>query len=202
VKYDRVARHHIWFGSFNPAEQEMLLTKDVIRTTDGDIYCEARRMLDHCDSSDVVEQMQSLDARLYLAEDILTKVDRASMAVSLEVRAPLLDHHLMELIAKIPSSLKLRGRTGKYIFKKAMAGVLPPEVLNRRKQGFAVPLATWFRTELRDVAHAAIFSCDDGILDESYLKQVWDEHQRGTYDRSAHLWSILMYRKWCEAFQV
>jgi len=157
---------------------------------------------DRAGTDDLLSRIQYVDIKTYLPDDILAKVDRASMAVSLEVRAPLLDHHLMELIAKIPSSLKLRGRTGKYIFKKAMAGVLPPEVLNRRKQGFAVPLATWFRTELRDVAHAAIFSCDDGILDKSYLKQVWDEHQRGTYDRSAHLWSILMYRKWCEAFQV
>ncbi|MGB6626383.1 MAG: asparagine synthase-related protein, partial [Candidatus Acidiferrales bacterium] len=120
----------------------------------------------------------------------------------LEVRAPMLDHHFLELTAKIPSSLKLRGTSGKHIFKKAMAGILPHDILYRPKQGFAVPLARWFRRELRDLAHDAIFSRDDGILDQTYLKKLWNEHQNGTYDRSSHLWSVLMYREWREKFQV
>jgi asparagine synthase (glutamine-hydrolysing) len=188
---------------FRPHEKRWLLTQDFRRTLDGyDSMDLLQYHYDRAGTDDLLSRIQYVDIKTYLPDDILAKVDRASMAVSLEVRAPLLDHQLMELVAKIPSSLKLRGRTGKYIFKKAMAGVLPPEVLDRRKQGFAVPLASWFRSELRDVAHAAIFSCDDGILDKSYLKQVWDEHQRGTYDRSPHLWAVLMYRKWREAFQV
>ena len=124
------------------------------------------------------------------------------MAVSLEVRAPLLDHHLMERVASIPSSLKLRGRTGKYIFKKALEPVLPADIIYRRKQGFAVPLDRWFRQELRELAHEAIFSTPDGILDVTFLKKIWGEHQRGLFDRSAHLWSVLMYRKWREKFAV
>jgi asparagine synthase (glutamine-hydrolysing) len=139
--------------------------------------------------------------KTYLPDDILAKVDRASMAVSLEVRAPMLDHHFLELTTKIPSSLKLRGKCGKYIFKKAMADVLPQDILHRRKQGFAVPLARWFRDELRDLAHDAIFSRNDGVLNAPYLRKIWDQHQSGTYDRSSHLWSVLMYREWYEKFQ-
>lgn len=151
-------------------------------------------------TNDLLSRIQYVDIKTYLPDDILAKVDRASMAVSLEVRAPLLDHHLMEMVARMPSSLKLKGRTGKYIFKKALSRILPPEPLVRRKQGFAVPLARWFRTELRELAQEAIFAADDGILEPVYLKRVWDQHQKGHYDRSAHLWAILMYRKWKETF--
>jgi asparagine synthase (glutamine-hydrolysing) len=104
-------------------------------------------------------------------------------------------------VAAIPSSLKLRGRTGKYIFKKALAPLLPPETLYRNKQGFAVPLAQWFRGELRDLTYETIFSSNDGILDLAYLRKVWQQHQKGVYDRSAHLWAVLMFRKWQQTFQ-
>ena len=98
-----------------------------------------KQYYDRADTTDLLSRIQYVDIKTYLADDILAKVDRASMAVSLEVRAPLLDHKLMETIAKIPSSLKLVGREGKYIFKKAMAPILKPDILYRQKQGFAVP---------------------------------------------------------------
>jgi asparagine synthase (glutamine-hydrolysing) len=123
------------------------------------------------------------------------------MAVSLEVRAPLLDHHLMELAARIPSSLKLSGGTGKYIFKKALSPVLPQVILERKKQGFAIPLARWFRGELKGMAEEALLGAPDGILDQDFLKKIWVQHQRMQYDRSAHLWAVLMFRKWKETFE-
>ncbi|MFZ0737422.1 MAG: asparagine synthase (glutamine-hydrolyzing), partial [Candidatus Acidiferrales bacterium] len=156
---------------------------------------------DRAGTDDLLSRIQYVDIKTYLADDILAKVDRASMAVSLEVRAPLLDHHLMELAAKMPSSLKLRGRHGKYIFKKAMATVLPPQTMTRKKQGFGVPLGRWFREDLREVTHDAIFSGDEGILDPATLRKIWNEHQQGLYDRSPQLWAILMFRKWRQAFQ-
>jgi len=100
----------------------------------------------------------------------------------------------------MPSSLKLRGRTSKYIFKKAMEPILPREILYRRKQGFAVPLDHWFRSELRDLAYESLFRSDEGIFDMKFLKKIWEQHQSGHYDRSSHLWSILMFRKWQETF--
>ncbi len=152
------------------------------------------------DTEDRLSRIQYVDIKTYLTDDILTKVDRASMAVSLEVRAPLLDHRLMEMLARVPSSFKLRGREGKYIFKKAMEATLPRDILYRSKRGFAVPLAHWFRHELKEMAHATIFDCRDGILDARYLEKIWTEHQRQTFDRSAYLWAVLMFRKWQQSF--
>jgi asparagine synthase (glutamine-hydrolysing) len=123
------------------------------------------------------------------------------MANSLEVRAPILDHKLMELAASMPASIKLRGMNGKYIFKKALKQILPEAVLQRRKMGFGVPLAHWFRNDLKDLAHSVIFSrSGDPFLNESTVKHVWQEHQSGLRDRSTELWTLLMFRLWQQQF--
>jgi asparagine synthase (glutamine-hydrolysing) len=186
---------------FRPDEKLRLFTRDFRNRLDGYDTLEVfRQYYNRADTNDPLSRIQYVDIKTYLTDDILAKVDRASMAVSLEVRAPLLDHKLMELVASIPSSLKLRKRNGKYIFKKAMEPILPNDILYRRKQGFAIPLDHWFRRELKDLAHDAIFSSDDGILDRSYLKKIWEQHQENRFDRSAYLWSVLMFRKWQKTF--
>lgn len=186
---------------FRPGERSNLFTPEFRKTLNGYDSIEVlRQYYDRADTDDPLSRIQYVDMKTYLPDDILTKVDRASMAVSLEVRAPLLDHKLMETVALIPSSLKLVGNSGKYILKKAMAPILDPDILNRKKQGFAVPLDRWFRQELRDVAHDALFSSNDGILNPAFLKTIWNQHQRSQYNRSAHLWSVLMFRKWGEVF--
>ncbi|MDX2043010.1 MAG: asparagine synthase (glutamine-hydrolyzing) [Acidobacteriota bacterium] len=154
-------------------------------------------------TSDSLSRAQYADIKLYLADDILTKVDRASMAVSLEARCPLLDHRLMELAARIPSSLKLRGREGKYIFKRAVSQLLPPEVLNRRKQGFVVPLAEWLRSDWRELAESLLFDsvANDGWLDSAVIKKLWQQHQSRLRDYSRPLWAVLMFRMWQRTFQ-
>jgi asparagine synthase (glutamine-hydrolysing) len=187
---------------FRPADKQRLLTGDFKNSLAGyDSMSVLQHHYDRAETEDELARIQYVDIKTYLPDDILAKVDRASMAVSLEVRAPLLDHQLMERAATIPSSLKLRGRVGKYIFKKAIANQVPAEVLDRRKQGFAVPLNSWFRGELRELTHESLFAVDDGILDRNFLRKIWDQHQNGTYDRSSHLWAVLMYRKWRLMFQ-
>ncbi len=188
---------------FRPDEKVRLFSPSFARTLDGyDSIGVLQHYYDRTDTDDLLSRIQYVDIKTYLPDDILVKVDRASMAVSLEVRAPLLDHRLMELMTTIPSGLKLRGRNGKFIFKKAMEPILARETLYRNKQGFAVPLARWFREDLKDFAHDAILGIQDDILDCEYLRKIWNQHQSGTYDRSSHLWAVLMFRKWKETFGV
>ena len=138
---------------------------------------------------------QYLDLKTWLPGDILTKVDRASMAHSLEVRVPLLDHRLVEWASCLPPTLKLRGSTGKYIFKKSLEPDLPHDVLYRTKMGFSVPLATWLRGPLAQHAHealrnGAVARC--GYFEPSVLEQLVHEHVTGRHDHSSTLWSLLM----------
>ena len=149
-------------------------------------------------TSDPLSRALYVDIKTYLVDDILVKVDRASMANSLEVRSPLLDHKLMELIAQIPSRLKLHHGQGKYIFKKALQTVVPSNILNRPKQGFSVPVAEWFRGELKEFASEALFSHSDQVLSKPFLNRCWSQHQRGQRDWSALLWCVLMFKSWRE----
>ncbi len=147
-----------------------------------------------CD--DPLSLIQYLDLKTYLVDDINTKVDRASMAHSLEVREPLMDHQLVEWLAGLPSSFKLRAGEGKWLFKKAMQPYLPNEVLYRPKMGFAVPLATWFRGPLKQRLLGALSGeclADTGLFDVTYLQHLFDQHQSGRRDHSAPLWSLLMF---------
>jgi asparagine synthase (glutamine-hydrolysing) len=183
-----------------PPEQKCkLFSADIWHSLAGyDSLDVLRYHYDRADTTDPLSRIQYVDIKTYLVDDILVKVDRASMANSLEVRCPLLDHKLMELIAHMPSSLKLNRGRGKYIFKQALQRVLPAEVLNRRKQGFAVPVAEWLRGELKEFAYETIFRSGDGLLSDLYLRQCWNAHQRGERDWSGFLWAVLMFRSWQE----
>lgn len=147
-----------------------------------------------------ISRVQYLDMKTYLVGDILTKVDRASMAHSLEVRVPLLDHEFVEWVSGLPPDLKLRGREGKFVFKKALRPHVSDDILYRPKMGFAVPLAAWFRGPLRDRVRGSLLGptlAETGIFNRDFLLRLVDEHQSGLRDHSAALWSLLMY----EAFQ-
>ena len=140
--------------------------------------------------------VQYLDMKTYLVGDILTKVDRASMAHSLEVRVPLLDHQLMEWLSGLAPDLKLRGREGKYLFKKALEAHLPHEILYRPKMGFSVPLAGWFRGPLRQRVKQAVLGpvlMESGYFNPRFLREMVADHQSGARDYGVPLWSLLMF---------
>lgn len=147
-------------------------------------------------SDDALSVAQYLDLKTYLPGDILTKVDRASMAHSIEVRVPLLDHELVEWIAGLPVSLKRRDNEGKYLLKKSMESRLPNDILYRPKKGFAVPLAAWFRGPLRERVRGALNSealRSTDVFDADALNRLFTEHDKGRRDWSTQLWSVLMF---------
>ena len=189
-------------SAFRPELKAQILHPDLLSKLNGyDSLDVLRDYYQRADTGDPLSRIQYVDIKTYLTDDILVKVDRASMAHSLEVRAPILDHKLMELAASIPSSLKLRGRSGKYIFKRSLENILPEAVLYRRKMGFAVPLARWFRADLKELAHDVIFSQNrDSLLNGATIRRVWQEHQSGLRDRSTELWTLLMFRLWQRQF--
>ncbi|MDR0775282.1 MAG: amidotransferase 1, exosortase A system-associated [Azonexus sp.] len=148
------------------------------------------------ETDDPLALIQYLDLKTYLIGDINTKVDRASMAHSLEVREPLMDHKLIEWLATLPSSLKIRGGEGKYLLKKTMEPLLPNDVLYRPKMGFSVPLARWFRGPLKARVQEAILGsrlADTGWFNRRYLEELVRDHNNGSRDYSASIWTILMF---------
>lgn len=150
----------------------------------------------NADTQDPLALIQYLDTHTYLVGDINTKVDRASMAHSLEVREPLMDHELVEWLATLPSSLKIRGGESKYLLKKAMAPYLPSDIMYRPKMGFAVPLARWFKGPLRVRVRSALLEgalAESGCFDEAMVRQMLAQHESGARDHSTPLWTLLMY---------
>ncbi|MBX7173946.1 MAG: asparagine synthase (glutamine-hydrolyzing) [Pyrinomonadaceae bacterium] len=202
-KYDMVTRHHSWFGSFSPDGQMDLLTESVKDFSAKDVYSDAKRLLEICDADDQIEQMQFLDMNFYMAEDILTKVDRASMAVSLEVRAPFLDPRVAEFAASLPINYKLNGSNGKYILKKAVEKLLPKTVVKRPKKGFGIPIAEWLRGKLNPLAHDLLLRdrlIRQDFFDYEYVEKLLEEHEKGVASHHKQLWTLLVFQLWYDNF--
>jgi asparagine synthase (glutamine-hydrolysing) len=154
--------------------------------------------------ADILSQALQFETTANLTGDMLVKVDRMSMANSLEVRCPLLDHHVAELAASIPHEWKLRNGRGKYILMDALRDYLPAELLNRGKMGFGVPLALWFRGSLREFLWDHLTGksfLGRGIVSEPFLRTLLEEHQRGRRDTHLWLWSLLMLELWFRNFE-
>lgn len=152
---------------------------------------------------DPLSRIQYVDIKTYLPDDILTKVDRMSMANSLEVRVPLLDHPFVEFAATIPPDLKLKGRTSKYIFKKALASYLPPTILERNKMGFSIPADTWFRKDIKEMAGDILLdnqTLNRGYFNSRFIRKMWRDHQSGLKNYGQHLWSLLILEMWHRKF--
>jgi len=166
-----------------------------------DICGAERNMVQILESAegDFLSNMQELHINTYLVDDILTKVDRASMINSLETRVPILDHRFVELTSKIPSSLKINRTDKKYIFKKAMSTFLPPAIIQHRKQGFAVPIKYWFKDNLKDYINDTLLEVDSPVfnyINKSVVINTIKYHNKGIRDYSSKIWSLLFLNEW------
>jgi asparagine synthase (glutamine-hydrolysing) len=162
-----------------------------------------RKIAESVSTGNAVDKLLYLDSKTYLPGDILTKVDRMSMAASLEARVPLLDHKLIDFVTRIPPELKLKGLETKYIFKKAMGGIVPNEILYREKQGFGVPINEWINSNLHDRIHEELQekrTLERGYFEAKYIKILLDEHSSNRRDNSYQLWILWMLELWHRRF--
>jgi asparagine synthase (glutamine-hydrolysing) len=163
----------------------------------------AERFFEECNSPHYIDKLMYIDARLWLPDDLLTKVDRATMAYSLEARVPYLDHRFFEFCARLDPGLKQHGRTGKYLLKKLAGKFLPAEIVNRRKQGFMPPLAEWLSGLLKNEAHAALSAQGlgrRGLLKKTALQELLQQHYTGRRNHAGRLWALLMLEKWFQRY--
>ena len=157
---------------------------------------------DWCPGGGPLTEMRHWDAKRYLPDDLLVKVDRAAMSASLESRAPLLDHRLAELAFALPQRMLVREGQGKWLLRRVLDRYVPRSLIERPKTGFSVPLASWLRGPLKDWAAAQLSSrrlIEDGLLDAARVTSMWHEHLSGRYDRSPYLWNVLMFQAWHSA---
>ncbi len=193
-------RQATWLGAFLEEEMRAVLADEVLESLSSDAPWDiVDRSYAQAEGSSPLEQLLHLDLKTYLGDDILVKVDRASMACSLEVRTPFLDHRVVEMAARIPASLKLRGPTGKYLLKKAIGPSLPRAITRRGKKGFGLPVAHWLRGPLRELLLDTLGSggaAKTGWLKQKVVDGLLDDHLSGRRDRRKLLWTLLMFRWW------
>jgi asparagine synthase (glutamine-hydrolysing) len=189
---------------FSTDEKPSLLSRDVMRQLDGPEP--ERRLAAHFERYAHLpwpSQMMRFDAETYLPEDVLTKVDRMSMAHSIESRVPLLDNDVVDFASSLPASMKIKGERRKHVLKEVAATLLPPEILNRRKQGFGVPLGTWFRGNLRQLFADTLLSSESlqrGYFQPLFVRQLVDEHVSGKRDHTLRLWQLVVFEKWHQKY--
>jgi asparagine synthase (glutamine-hydrolysing) len=197
-------RHQAWMGSFLPAELSGVLAAGVRDDALAeDPYAVVERFRDRSGARDAYDQQVYQYARLYLTGDVLVKVDRASMACALEVRAPLLDTRIVEFAAAIPGELRLKGMTTKYLLKEAVRPWLPAEIIDRPKKGFGVPIGSWLRGPLRPLAEALLAPEKlrrEGYFEPTWVRRLLDEHLAGKADHRKPLWTLLAFELWLERF--
>jgi len=194
-----VVRHHLWLGSFSPEEKVGLVRAEVRSQMTGDTFAVAQEHFDRCAADDPLNRMLYTDLKLYMDTDILTKVDRSSMASSLEARVPFLNQVVLEVAAQMPLDMKLRGFTRKHVLRRIMKGVLPDRILNRPKKGFNIPVAKWFRHELKPLLQDTLSESKirrEGLFEPAAVQRMLDEHFSGQRDNRKHLWTLLVFQLW------
>ena len=199
--YDRYAK---WVAFFDEHERAQLYTPEFLAFRgEGFASSVIRTPYLESDAEDHVNRLLDVDVQTQLASGLLVKMDIATMAHSLEVRSPLLDHHFMEMAAGLPGSWKLKGRTTKKIFKDALSPWLPEHILHREKQGFAVPIGSWFRGELKELPREILLdrrSLDRGYFREERIRQIIEEHVTGVRDRRGKIWALIQLELWLRTF--
>lgn len=202
VSLDPIDRYLDSISAFNGPRKEMLYSHELVDSLNGERSAGEsvfRKYGSTSGLSDPIARLLYLDSKTYLPGDILTKVDRMTMANSIEARVPLLDHELIEFVGLMPSSLKMKGRETKYILKKAMEGLVPREILYREKQGFGVPIGEWINNQLRDRINddlADSRSIGRGYFDSRYINTLLKEHANGRRDHANSLWMLWMLELW------
>ena len=192
------------YGMFEPDAKARLYSKDFADATSGsDAFDGFRDIYRRCTSSDPLDRALYTDVHTYMVDDILTKVDRMSMAVSLEAREPLLDHRLLEFAASVPTTLKLRDGRSKYLLRKLLGRRVPPAIVDRRKQGFEAPIGEWLRGPLAPLADSLLADGrlrDRGVFNDREVTRLWDEHRTGRADHRHRLWQLIMLELWFRQF--
>jgi asparagine synthase (glutamine-hydrolysing) len=202
-------RHSIWFGMFSPRELKQLFSPDGpgrerVPPPTNNLFAPLARVLDGAQFESTLAEMLYVDFRMYLEDNLLVKIDRASMACSLELRTPYLDHRLVEFAAGLPASLKVRGLCLKYILKKAAEAWLPREIVYRQKRGFSVPIADWMRKELRPLVDETLGREKlkrDGLFDPGFVRNLLEEHWARRADNRKALWTLFCFQLWYDRFK-
>lgn len=197
-------RHQKWLGTFSHDERSALFAKDVFGAIEEEnIFEDTDRYMKGWEDVEIKNALLLLYQRTYMMDEVLVKVDRASMANGLEVRAPFLDAGVVELANSLPYSFKHRGLTGKYILKKLMTGKLPPHIIHRQKKGFGVPIGRWFHNELKDFCNSVLSEEGinrSGILNARSVETLKNEHFSGTKDHRKKLWSLVIFMMWYDKY--
>lgn len=193
-------QHVRWMIFLQQAEKQLLYTPEYRAQLAGhDPYAFIKEAFLACNSATPLDQQEYVDIMTYLCDDILVKVDRMSMAVSLEARAPFLDHRFVEFCATLPPHLRLRGKRTKHLLKEAMQGILPPQILDRRKEGFSIPIKSWMKQELKPLLMEHLSDAalrETGVFAPDYVRKLIDEHMKGAENHSHRLWALLMFQMW------
>jgi len=193
-----------WMGGFIDSEKKELLSDDLkaaLRRHNS--YEDIFSYLSESGLTKDLERILYLSMKLYLQDDILVKVDRAAMANGLEVRCPLLDYEFVEFACRLPTYYKLKGLKTKYLLKKAARGILPDEIIDRRKKGFGIPIARWLRNELKDFMLNSLEETKvkhQGFFNYAYIKKLIDDHLEKKQDNRKTLWSLLVFQIWHETY--
>jgi asparagine synthase (glutamine-hydrolysing) len=189
---------------FEPGAKSRLYSGDFLDTVrTNDPFAPFRTAYRRCSSRDSLDRALYVDVHTYMVDDILTKVDRMSMAVSLEAREPLLDHRLLEFAATVPTSLKLRNGRTKYLLRKALDRRIPRSILDRGKRGFEAPIGEWLRGPLAPMADSLLLDGRlraRGVFNDAEVARLWTDHRERRADHRHRLWQLIMLELWFRQF--